>query len=1170
MNNKLVEIDDSMIELLISSYPSAFAIYSLDSQSVKCIYYSEDIPALSGMTSDEYDYIIKNDAALIIEDNDRIKVKDILADVYKHPQMGKVINLAYRIIHKTSYFVWLKARIRVAGMYNGKPLLVVVFDIDAFGADENAVLLDNSAAMIYVIDRYTHELLYVNNYARELFGNKDYCGEKCFKYVRGIERECKNCCIVNAENGQYESECFFDKLNTWMNIKCHDIEWYGHDAVAVFGNDVTDDRNIREQLLLDKNTLDKIINNIPVGIGVCEIRGKDVKTIAVNNGLTKLLGMTGENFSVSDKSLMSRIHPSDMPKALEIMRKTREPGVILSCEYRIKDENNENYKWYRLTGRTIQENDHIMLFVSISDITKEKNNEMEIITSKRMYQTAVQTAKLTVWRYDIKNHRIIMAEDDFTSSEFKKLRIPSVIENVPESLIDYIDEKDFLKMKSFYARINAGEQYTSCEVWMKNRPDTEPRCQLLTYMTVFDADGKPDYAYGIGQNITSKKLEELDYNKIEIDLKNAYVDAVGSSRLNLTKNKCIEVNSPFASVIDRQKKYSADEFFVAVSEDIIDDVIKERYIRSINCKCLIEYYKNGGKTESFEYPVKFSNGEEHWLKANLSMYQNPNTGDVEAITYAKDITEEKRNKEIVEHLTGDKFDYIAILNLYDNTIEFRKKNQRISFGTLNVPEDYTKWRRYVRDVMLAPDDKEKYMNASDPTAIKVALKSDGSYSISINQEEGYRILRRQTQYSWLNEKKGEVLLVSSDITAAYRKEQESLEQLKEALEAAEIANRAKTEFVSRISHDIRTPISIISSMTDFAFEDIDDKEKLISDLGRIKTSNVFLLSLINDVLDISKIDSGKIELNPTPYSVEEYIKNVRNMLDPLCDRKNINSSIDSNVHNMTVFVDQVRLNQITFNLLSNAVKYTPENGEVGFSIKAITDGDMINIRFTVKDNGIGMSDGFIKKMYEPFTQEYSNPDRPKTVSGTGLGLSIVKKITDLMGGSIEVSSRIGCGTSITVNLTLPLVDNADEEVEDENDEHVTNRKLKGTVLLAEDNDMNTAIAVRILSNYGLDVVTAENGKKALELFENSETGYFKAILMDIQMPEMNGYDACEAIRSLKRIDALHVPIIAMTADAFSEAMEKCYQVGMNDYVTKPIDPKALRDVLVSAFKRKRK
>jgi|GEM_PF-1191518 len=387
------------------------------------------------------------------------------------------------------------------------------------------------------------------------------------------------------------------------------------------------------------------------------------------------------------------------------------------------------------------------------------------------------------------------------------------------------------------------------------------------------------------------------------------------------------------------------------------------------------------------------------------------------------------------------------------------------------------------------------------------------------------------------------------------------------LEASEAANRAKTEFISRISHDIRTPIGAIKNLTEFALEDLDDKEKLKEDLEKIETSNKFLLSLINDVLDISRVDSGKIELTPEPYPYAEYAANIRNILGPMCAEKDIHYEMSEEGGAAGVIVaDKVRINQIVLNLLSNAVKYTPAGGKVRYISRSrdLPDGK-VRYAFSIEDTGIGMSEEFQQTMFEEFSQEYSNPLRQQGTTGTGLGLSIVKRMIDLMGGTIEVKSAVGKGTAVSVEIDFPDAlrdERYKEQLESAVQADGTKAHFAGHILVVEDNVINQAIALRIFEECGLSADLAVDGRDGLGKFTSMPPGTYDAIFMDIQMPNMNGYEATKAIRALAGEEARTIPIIAMTADAFEEALRKAEEAGMNDFVTKPLSVDYIQQVLI--------
>ena len=800
-------------------------------------------------------------------------------------------------------------------------------------------------------------------------------------------------------------------------------------------------------------------------------------------------------------------------------------------------------------------------FSSLDDLKEAEASRDKV---RMMYEFAVEDTKLVVWEYDIVHKRVIMAENEHTKYDYRKFGLPKITENVPESLLPYIDEDSVKTFLDMYQAVENGEPTVSCEVWYKTAPGTEPRCEHIRYVTVFDENHRPVKAYGIGQNITAQKIEHEKYINLNKQIATALPDAVSSTRLNLSKDRYLSGYSPYTGVAERLEQSSADRHFAAAIASVPDENIRSELFGIFTCENLIRLFKAGTTQAAHEYPVKTSSGSIMWINTTVYLLQNPETGDIEAVTYAKDITKQKKDEEIIRYLSKDGCDFIGILDTVSKTFELMDGLWDCSSVTKGQVIEYIEGRNRLAHDYIVPDEQTDFLKATELETICSALKTEAQYTAAYNFLDQNKIhLKKQIRFSVLKINLSELLVVQNDITEASQKEQKHIEKLQEALVEAEKANTAKSEFVSRISHDIRTPISVISSMTAFAKEDIGNTEKLLSDLRNIESSNTFLLSLINDVLDISKIDSGKIELHPEQYLYSDYISNIRNMFDPICTKKNISFVITKTPFIDMIIVDQTRLNQITLNLLSNAVKYTLEGGTVTFSAQGYeTDTGKVACSIRVKDTGIGMSKEFQETMFEPFTQEYNNPLRDKTIIGTGLGLSIVKKLINLMGGTVTVESERGKGTDICVQFTADkVISEHGESIKSGTESGKTQAKLSGTLLLAEDNILNTEIAKRILETMGFSIVHAENGEKAVEYFSSSAPGTFKAILMDIQMPVMNGYEAAEKIRSLPHPEAAAIPIIAMTADAFSAAIEHCKAVGMNNYVTKPIDPDRLKEVL---------
>lgn len=379
--------------------------------------------------------------------------------------------------------------------------------------------------------------------------------------------------------------------------------------------------------------------------------------------------------------------------------------------------------------------------------------------------------------------------------------------------------------------------------------------------------------------------------------------------------------------------------------------------------------------------------------------------------------------------------------------------------------------------------------------------------------------------------------------------------------AKEEVAEVKTEFLSRISHEIKTPMNVIVGATALGLEETEHPERMEECLNRIRGASEFLMGLLNDLVDMSKIENGKLHLHPKPYSFTEFLNEVENMMEPMCERKWIRFHMPHEEININMMVDPVRFFQIFFNLLSNAVKFTPEGGEVTFRIcNYATHNNQFCADYVVSDNGMGMSEEFQQILFQPFTQESVNQGEPG--NGAGLGLAIVRSIVDLMGGTITVKSEPQKGTEIKVHLEIEIAEIQPEiEVAHRSAEEIQNILRGKRVLLVEDHPLDVEISRRILEHVAVNVISAQDGKAALEQFKAEEPYHFDAILMDIQMPNMNGFVAARAIRKVAKPDAQIIPIIALSADDTLEDVRKCKEAGMNAHIAKPVEPQKLYQIL---------
>ncbi len=410
-----------------------------------------------------------------------------------------------------------------------------------------------------------------------------------------------------------------------------------------------------------------------------------------------------------------------------------------------------------------------------------------------------------------------------------------------------------------------------------------------------------------------------------------------------------------------------------------------------------------------------------------------------------------------------------------------------------------------------------------------------------------------------------VSIVSIMTRKEREKEEEHQGQMKEALARANAASEAKSAFLANMSHDIRTPMNAIIGFTDLLEKHIDEAEKRDDYIAKIKSSGKYLLELLNNILEMARIESGETVLEEKIWSVEQFENTLVSIFKEDIDRKNLKFTKEICVEHPYIWCDSAKVQEIFFNLVSNAVKYTPAGGRVVMRIEEIPS-DRVGYavyRTEVADTGIGISKNFLPSIFDEFTRE-RNTTQSK-IGGTGLGMPIAKKLVDLMGGSISVESELGKGTRFTVVIPFRIADKQSmEEAYQEAGEPAADGFAGKRLLLAEDNELNAEIATEILEELGFAVEHARDGAVCVEMLRNAEPDYYDLILMDVQMPNMNGYQATEEIRRLPGAQR-EIPIIAMTANAFEEDKRHAFAVGMNGHIAKPIDVKKLAEELAGVF-----
>ncbi|NLG05474.1 MAG: PAS domain S-box protein [Clostridia bacterium] len=665
------------------------------------------------------------------------------------------------------------------------------------------------------------------------------------------------------------------------------------------------------------------------------------------------------------------------------------------------------------------------------------------------------------------------------------------------------------------------------------------------------------------QRLAELKIKQIEYDtqkryQYEIQLRKKLMrDSVFYYQVNLNSGVIEEYESQYG---DRTYMKKGTKLSYHTMEQIKSEIFPEDldYVsENLYLKGLRASYQSGKKEYSITYRRLLGDGEYHWVRMDVIMIEKPDEGEPIAFLACSDIDRKKKDQLSIGTLLNKDIESIFHINIKTGIAYIAHMVESVNYNKVYDQFIFEQESEAACKSVVLEEDRDYFINFYHIDNLVQRLEHDPITSVNYRVTEDGTIHWKYANAYYIDDRKDTIVLTRRDVTKAFVEERQQNEALQAAVALANDANQAKSAFLSRMSHDIRTPLNAILAFSNKELLEGADQDKLREYLEKVNMSGDYLLGIINDVLDMSRIEQKCIKLNPEPYYLTDFEKTMHNVIDELSKNRNITFSMDISQAGMDgILVDHVRFNQIFVNLLSNAVKFTQIGGKVELIITELASkkNQKEIKRFIVKDNGIGMSREFIPHAFDSFNQEYRK-DTSERNQGTGLGLSIVKELVTMMGGTIDLQSELNKGTVFTIDLPVEKVKAKKQTpILKVHDYSI----LNGTkILLGEDNDINTEIAKVLLQKYGVEVERAINGKEACQMFSESQIGYYQLILMDIRMPIMDGITATKIIREMDRADAKSVPIIAMTADAFSEDARVAFDAGMNAHLAKPIDPSKL-------------
>lgn len=1134
--------------------------FLLNENSLELDFISGNTYNISGYETEKLHEIISRDKLSLVYEGDKQRVDAAIKNTVDNEDD---LNMCLRIQHKNDGAKWCNLNGSIYENSEGSKKLSLVFT----GASDEVRLFQSiageTADEIYVIDKENYNLLYIND-VENIF-NKDikYIGEKCYKVLYDKDRPCKFCTLKTCKPNGEIHQMPVEETGKFYNTRFWETDWNGTPAYIKYVRDVTEDITVQKEKEKLEKYFQTVLKHLPGGIAVVrhDSNGNMLPEF-LSDGFADMVGMSIEDVwkMYKDNALIG-VHPDDRSYLRKHLEECIEKGQQrYEMTYRLR-RGEQGYFWVKATFSVIfSEGKDARVYVDYNDITEEREAQQQL---RKQYEDLILQHYLTsssntliLGHCNITCNRILEIRDKTNSKlldTFGYFRDDFFI-GISSLIADEAEREEFLGM---YLNDSATEAFERGDTELNmscfiNIP-SEPNGRYVQFkVNLVETPGTGDIT-GIltVTDITEKIISERIFHKLSITSYDMVAD------VDLFKKQYAIISGKIVNDIREDDKFYNEEYLLKEhilprEREHVENILKADYI----LKRLDEE-----EAFSFSYSIENENGD--ILTKNLTVSAvDLRLGRV--CMARTDITDSVREQQGLLNMIAYTFELACFIDLNTEMLTMHTRRTVLKNFPPYIILDYEKRIAKFAEEFCAGNNKDDIAKLFTLDVMIDGLeKSSSGYDFVFPYKGDDELRYKQVNVLWGDESHKTICLVRADVTDVLMAERQSKNILKEALMQAEKANQAKSDFLSAMSHDIRTPMNAIIGLTTLSLSYINDRDRVEEYLKKISISSKHLLSLINDILDMSKIESSKITLKHVYISVTELVEHLVFIISPQARDAGLEFKVYADsVYHKAFYGDELRINQILINLLSNAVKFTPKGGCITFVLEEIPNSgknNKIRYKFSVKDTGIGMTEEFKQNLFEPFTRGAN----VSHIEGTGLGLSITKGLVDLMDGSINVTSSINKGTLFEVELEFEVTPEIDVDCTSPVINPMDDMVLNGCkFLIVEDNMINSEILCELIQMQGGDYVVKTDGMQAVEEFENNKPGTYDAILMDIQMPVMNGFEATKSIRALNREDAASIPIIAMTANAFSEDVQESLDIGMNAHVAKPVDMRELCEVII--------